>query len=559
MTYKSKSIISMLLAVTLLAGCASAGKAGPASTGEKTTSFSLPDSSKSQEKLSAQPGHLRVLLPENQATLSEIIKAVAAEDKIEVTVQTASGQSSYVTQLTHLLETENAPDLFFIQGESDARQVGHGNFKNLLDNDLSPALSALAEMTPQHSRLLDSKMVYGLPVGYFAEGYLLDVELLGMLLGATNTAALQNDLANSSFEQWSMMLSALEVYLQKPASMRLKLGDSYYTTPAYRPKGAQKLRGIFAVTDGSPVIFMQSALTAACFAPYDSPEQWLDTPDEEVKENLFPSLESLYALLDYETMHMARPEGAVYRGEEYAQRQPLTREQAEQIFADGTALVYRSDSRRGMYLEQQFPHLSGRLVLVPVKLPPPVLPQTEEESSSSSKSKSTSKSTSSSKAETSDSQSDSALQEEITKAQQAAAQMEKRNTSFWYGAAGMLALNPASQNQKAAETLLLRLFTTEQGVTTIQKDLHLYPFSQLLPNTPLSTQVSRIVLSDASNYVLVPPESLDETAALIGSYVAENLMSVTEWEEEQAEGFLTHSMKALGYRLQPELEDIPEK
>lgn len=536
-----RPLLCSLLCLALLAGCLPQGTQGqgaPASAAPSSGASST-SSGETPQNPPQDQGALTVLLPAGEKALAELLQQMAEAEGITLTVREANTAEAYATQAVAALAEQDAPDLLMVSGEGEARVIGAWTLEDLTGAGTSEAFGAMADMTPAAVRLLEEDKVYGLPLGAYAEGYLVDMEMLAALLGAANTAALQNDLMNSSWEQWSQMLAALEIYLQRPASMRIQLGDGVYNTPSYRPRIAQPLRGIFAFADGTPAAVMESALDAAVYAPYSSPADFLSTDEEQVRDYLFPCLESLYALMDFETLHMARPEGTVFRGEEYAKRPPLTMEEAQAEFGAGTALLYRADSRIGMALEQEYTRVEDRLALLPVKLPPPVLPEEEDTSASSSDSET----------ETDDSE---VTEAEETAAEFTAAAIEARNTVLWYGVDGYLCLNAQSPNKAAAQSLLLRLFTTQEGLDGISDSLHLYAITDAMPTSPLAQQVSRLVQTGQGSLLPAPQAILASAGQTIGAFVADDLMDKAEWGEEEAYDFLVTSLEALGYRVGPE-------
>lgn len=541
-------LVCAVLSAVLLAGCVPAvpSKAAPpasAAYSQAVASAGIPASTPTP--VPANQGTLRVLLPAARKNVSNLLQQVAQLEGITLSIEVGTTAEAYAAQAVRALAEESPPDLLMLDSAAEATAIGTWILEDMAGADMPPPFAALSNMVPTASRLLEKNKVYGLPLGYAAEGYLVDIEMLAALLGATNTAVLTADLTKASWEQWSQMLAALELYLQKPVGMRIKLGDNTYTTPGYRPKIAQPLRGIFAFADGAPGALMQSALGAALYAPFENPEDWRSTAQDELRDSLFPSLESLYALMDFETLHMARPEGAVFRGEEYLVRPPLAEAEAALLFAEGTALLLRAGSRTGLALEQQHPRLQGRLALLPVKLPPPVLPEEEDESASAS--------SSSSASAPANEDDDETAEAEKTAAERAAAGIEAQNTRLWYRADGYLCINAQSPNQALAQAFFMKLYTTGEGTTAIINELQLHPFSDLLPASTLSQQVSRVAMAGQGALLPAPDPVLDTAGQAIGAFVADNLMGKAEWGEEEAYDFLTTSLQALGYRLTPEL------
>lgn len=530
--------VCIFLCAAIFFGCATVPQSPSASakTAAPASSFaqSVPAKSLAQSASFAAPApqnqkSLQVLLPKSQEALSPILQNLAGQDGTAIEISIDGSTENYEENLASLLKGENAPDLFVLDSQSQAETIDNDFFDDMSGEDKPLAFTTMANMVPPQLALFPEKGgIFGLPLGYCAQGYLVNIEVLAALLGAASSASLTQDLSKASWEQWSQMLAALELYLQKPVSMRVKLGANTYITPAFRPKSAGALRGIFAFANGSPPAMLQSALGAALYAPYNSPQHWQTSSEESLKENLFPSLECLYALLDFETLHMARPEGALFRGKDYAARESLLKEEAELLFANGTALLYRANTTTAFALEKKHPALLGKLALLPVKLPPPVLPKQDDESQEG------------------DAQSEMS-QAEKTAAETVAAKIKSQNSRFWYSATAYLCVNKKSENKNAAQLLLLRLFTSQNGTSAIAQELNVYPFCNLLPQTPLASQVFLIVADGKSSLVPGPKNGLSQAEEAIGTFVATELMDKEKWGEDEAYSFLTASLEALGW------------
>ncbi len=550
------ALLCTFLCLCLLAACLPAVPQGqPAAFQPVASSLAAVDSG---AESTAPPvpeagsaGSLRVLLPAESDVLAGLLAQMAEAEGIALTVLAAHDTEAYIAQVLAALAEPDAPDMVFLEGYSDAQVVGAWQLEDLAGTESPAPLAALARLVPTGSRLLENSRVYGLPLGWRAEGYLVDMDMLAALLGASSPAQLLADVQKATWAQWSQMLAALEIYLARPAMMRVPLGDNAYITPARRPQIARPLRGIFAFADAAPEAMMQSALDAALYAPYENPRDWLRVPETEKRELLFPSLEALYALMDFETLHMARTEGAVYRGPDYLVHPALSREEAGELFGEGTALLYRADTQTGFALAQAHPRLEGRLALLPVKLPPPVL-AAEEGGADGTEDASSSQSAGASGSSGGETQTETPEEEaaEETAARRTAAGIEAHNSRCWYSAGGYLCVNMQSINKEAAQALLLRLFTTREGAEGIQSGLHLHPFGQLLPQDGLSAQLAGMAATTESPLLPAPESILAGAGQAIGAHVATQLIGVEEWDEEEAYGFLVASMEALGYRLE---------
>lgn len=515
---------AMALVLALgLGGCLPAGTGGPAQgAGSLPTGVGGAASSATEKG----PGAVTVLLPAGQEVLEGILTDMAAVDGTALSVIKKPAGSGYAEAVQQALAEETPPDLVWMPGENEMQLLGQDAFCNLLDGQNTTTMQALAGLVPAGSRLLNQQKVYGLPVGYYAQGYLVNLELLAKLLNTSNLAQLQSDLARATWRQWVGLASGMQLYLQQPRRMQLKLANTTYTTPAYRPSEAQGLRGVFSVADGDADMLVTTALLAAQGAMFEDMDSWLALEEEDRRERTFSSLAALYGLLDFETMHMARREGVVWRGEVYAQRTPQSAEEAMELFSGGTALFLRADSRTGQQLERENPALWGKLGLVPVKLP---VPEPEEEAENGQ----------SGEEETEEDPSGEALDVEGLLAEQ--------NGQLWYASEGYLCLAATAAGNAAAQTLLLRLFTTTQGIDALSQGLGLQVFTSPVSASPLMRQVAAATQNDAGGLLFIQKQELARPVAALGKYVTEELMGKEEWtDEEEGYEFLRVGLNAFG-------------
>lgn len=536
---------SLLLAAGLLCGCAGGTQAPQG-----------PDTPPVRQQLAAPPTQaveLRVFLPAGQTALATALQRLAAADGNTLNVQTTVTGSLYPSTLEAALLGDEAPDLFWLETDEEATQL-QTYTANLLQEGQGPLVQALAALVPGAARLVQEEAVYGLPVGWFAQGYLVNIELLAALLGTQNQGQLLRDLQACSYAEWEQMMRTIENYLARPAAMQVQLAGAAYTMPVVRPAAAQPLRGIFATPTGNAAALCGNALDALyalCLAEYPA----LAQADSQQKAAwLHPALTSLLGLLELETTHMTQKNGTLRRGEGYSEQPTISTQEAAALFAEGTALFYRADSREGHTLEAEYPALEGRLALVPIKLPAPTQPP--EEDAPPWAGTDDAPQTDDDSGENDEEEQPTAPEvdpdtDPDTILQRLEAAVAQSNRRLWYASDGYLCLNANAQQMYVAQSLLLRLYTTQEGQAALADEVALQPFSQAYP----AALLMQCVLQPATaGQAPLPFGQGANTAAQtqIGTHLQQQMMDTYTWSEEQRIEFLHDALSAMGASLAQE-------
>ncbi len=480
------------------------------------------------------PVTLSVILPEEKALLGEALAAMAAEDGNGLLLQLAAQGSGYAGAIKEAMGGESPPDIFWLEGEADAAtHFSAGDFYDFGGEAADPAMRGLAGMAPTPLRAPggDGTDVAGLPLGYYSEGYLCNLELLAALLSAQSQAALLEDLRACTWNQWEGLVRMIEEYLARPGRIQLRLGSTLYTMAGYRPGIAQRLRGVFAVPTIDAEALVGNALDAAYAAAFESPAAYAAADVDTRSALMRPALSAMQGLLELETLHMTQAAGPLRRGEDFAEQESLTARQARELFTGGTALFMRGDSRTALGFEAENPALAGNLAVIPVKLPPPdyqLLAGTGAEGGDSA-----------AEAENEESP------QSATDAKVAGA-IAENNKRLAVEADGYLCMSAATPSAKAGQSLLLRLYATGMGQREIESGQHLYAFSVPNPRAALMRQVAA-GLGEGKPPV-VPGGTLQRARNTIGGYVQQSLMQEYVWETAQKNGFLTTASAALGLR-----------
>lgn len=435
---------------------------------------------------------LRVTLPAGQQILSEILQEIAAAEGIALEIDVVTGEGGYVAQMLERYQ-ETKPDIYWVHSEVDAQELFDNDIKpvNMRTNEAGLAIYTLARMTPAHTRVLDPRQVYGLPVGLVAEGTLVNIEQIASLLGSQDLAAVQRDLTFCSYEEWAVLCEGLASYFASPADTVVTLAGNKYTMPRYRPENARLQRGLYAMATGQPGAFLQNTLTAAFATAYEDPTALFSSSPEEMAAIMAQPLEAVFGRLELDTRYMTDSNSTLSRGEGYSGEAKISAAEAEKLFAADTALFIKGDTQTGLRLETEYPRLEGKLTMIPNKLP------RENEN------------------------------------------VAVINEMFGLSAAGTLCVGETSPNQEAAFRLLAALFTTDAGRNAIEQRLHLACFSDPFPRGGLQSQLME-ALSFGNVYAQpATQESLSAMETVMGQWADSELMSLEEWGEDQLGSFTT--------------------
>lgn len=506
-----------------------------------------PGSGQPAEQPAAAPpegGELVVMLPSGHQALANLLAETAAMDGITLRLVTQAAGDGYAQAAAKALQEETI-DLFWVANSKDAALfLEQDNLTDMAEKGGSPAFAALAQMVPGPARLLDEAKVYGLPVGFHAEGYVVNLELLGALLGTEEYARLQDDLVRCTWEEWVVLVETLQSYLLRPARMGVDLAGTTYTTPAYRPAIAQPLRGMFAVASADAEKLVDSGLDAALNGAFATRQDWDAAANVDRVAAYRPAVEPLGGMLDLETQYMTVEGTAAWRGEDYDPAAAVGAQTAENLFVAGTALFLRADSRQALAIEQENEALANKLALVPVKLSAPL--EVEEPGAYDENGEELGEET------------QKALQEAYAadkkQTEAVAARIEENNARLSWRTDGWLCIGSGAASPRGAQTLLLRLHTTPEGTAAITEKLQLAPFALRYTKNTVLGQLGAAAQSGHAPAAFMGDAPAQAYTAL-GSWVQENMLTVYEWDTEVLRGFITTMMPALG--LPVRIEDLP--
>lgn len=554
-----RKLTSALLAACLLAGlCAGCSGKNSANTPEIISQSQPPASESQPQPNAAEPqdaGALTVMLPGDKAELGEGLVELAAQDGNFLLVRTAAAGEQYTRAVESALQSAEPPDILWLEGEGALLQLGAENGDGLFDltsESAGPVMGGLTAMVPEADAVPGGGKLAALPTGYYAEGYLVNIELLAQLLSAQNTDSLLDDLYACNFEQWQTLIRSIESYLARPGRIELRLAQKRYTMPNYRPSGAQPLRGVFAAPTADADALIGNALDIIMGLCYESPAEMAAASEAERAALLKPVLAAMMGMLELETIHMTQSSGPLRRGEAYAEQEHPTAQEAEEMFANGTALFMRGNSRTGLKIEQENPQLAGKLAIIPIKLPSPSYIQEvdrEQEGTGEADVSRTEEGDSSADADasnTTEAEENSQPQEAVSiPGELAESVIENSNLGLWYASDGLLCINGDSRAKNAAMSLLLRLYTTEEGQYLLENGQQLYPFSQPYPESRLAGQVAAEL--GAGGWKLVAaPTTLEQPRAVMGEYLQRVLLEQYIWDESLQQQFMTNGFAAMG-------------
>lgn len=213
-----KRILTLLLALALLAGCSSSPAGGE--TGDAAPAPTLAPAP------TPVPQTLSVL---GQTAAEPALEAYAAENGVTL----ADGTDAAAADL---------------QGMNEYPEGGVSSAYGFTFRDLGtdPLLAAAAA----RAGLDTTQPIYAFPLGRSLYGYWADSAVLEALLGE----GCLNDLRAATWAEWSAFAQAMTLWIADPAQVTdpVTLNGNNYTLPAEKPDAAADLAGVFARDAGDP-------------------------------------------------------------------------------------------------------------------------------------------------------------------------------------------------------------------------------------------------------------------------------------------------------------------
>ena len=286
-----KRILSMLVCAALLAGCSGLNLAPSRPQEEQAPQETQP---------TQEPTRLAVSLGKSDEALKTLFEAYGAEQNVTVEY-TGADQC----------------DLAVLRA-----RPGEG-WVSLEGDSLYEALCGMLGVEAGQNCL---------PLGSYGYGYLVNIQMLGALLGE---GAVQ-DLQGCSQGEWPAFCGALESWIDSPSARSVTLSGNAYTLPAAADETTGSLEAVFVLADGETDCYGGEVLSYPLAAAGS-----LDTLTAQA---LAGPAQALYDVFEREAGSLWRPEGS---------DEPLERAQAEEAFLNGKALFYRADTVRGGVLAGQ--------------------------------------------------------------------------------------------------------------------------------------------------------------------------------------------------------------
>lgn len=232
----TKRIVSLVLSLCLLSGCAGFEISPGGSSTAETAAATLPPAPAAAEQ-----------------TLTVCNAAGSAHASLKALESYAADQGVTLNYTENLQEA----DLVI----TDQAPADDGSWYNLASDNLLSAAAAKAGLDT-------SATVTALPLGKSLYAYWADSRLLTALLGEGAVA----DLQNADWEEWSGFIEALAGWITEPAETAITLNGNAYTLPTEVPAEAQNLTGIFALpADGGYGAWGGPLYTAAVLAAGSKP------------------------------------------------------------------------------------------------------------------------------------------------------------------------------------------------------------------------------------------------------------------------------------------------
>ena len=259
-----KRILCSVLALGLLAGCASGGSSSQAAA-----------TAESAAAPTAAPQQLTVYYEAGASTAAATaLRLYADAQGVELVELDSSADPSQAD----LAVLNAAP-----AGDDDA-WLNMGTDNLLSTAAIRAGVDAETAVTA----------VTALPLGKTLYGYWADSRTLGALFQTEDTAALTDDLTAASWEEWSTLAETVTQWLAEPAETTVTLNGTEYVLAAEKPEAAANLKAVFTL----PLSYAFPSLAGAAYTGV-----LLAAGDERTEDTLTGPLNGLYSALTLELLN----------------------------------------------------------------------------------------------------------------------------------------------------------------------------------------------------------------------------------------------------------------
>ena len=117
---------------------------------------------------------------------------------------------------------------------------------------------------------LNDSSNFGIPYGIEGYGYLVDRNVISSIFGNDNVDSFINDLKSASYNDFEMLIKALDYFIKNNESTYIYLNGNKYPIAAQKDDISKKLTGVFSVAGSEQWTYINHMINIAINTTFDS-------------------------------------------------------------------------------------------------------------------------------------------------------------------------------------------------------------------------------------------------------------------------------------------------
>lgn len=334
--------VSVLTAMSLLAGCTSDGSAG----------------AKKDYDLYIYNGK-----PQIADQLEELCEIYEQEAGIKIKTFTLDEPDALRTEMN-----SSTPPSILTTYTDTMIEWQEGGFLLDFNDAQTEEFRELAEAIPEDMRLsTDNENSYGVPYSIEGYGLIVNTDMLADLFGTDGVQAAE-DLKVSSYDEFEAMVEAVDAYIQKDQASDVTLNGKVYSLQPEKTGHAKELNGVFAVAGSETWTYGDHLVNVALCSTFNNVVDASLASKDDV-DTLKNPLMRYAQFLDLMTSYAASKDGTIERGGEFVSSTINGYDQSIQNFAAGRALFIQQGNWAFNDLASANEEIADTLVFIPLKMP----------------------------------------------------------------------------------------------------------------------------------------------------------------------------------------------
>ena len=302
-------------------------------------------------------------------TFQKLVDEYYSENGVKIKVISPSKEDDSFEKLNSQLNSYEYPTIYSITSFKELSNLQHYGFAwNFNDSNIDN-FKELTQNIPNDMRLsLNDSSNFGIPYGIEGYGYLVDRNVISSIFGNDNVDSFINDLKSASYNDFEMLIKALDYFIKNNESTYIYLNGNKYPIAPQKDDISKKLTGVFSVAGSEQWTYINHMINIAINTTFDSSLNAMNANKSQV-ELLYAPLKAYSKALDLKTSHTAGENGQLERSDSYINPELSTYDQAVKNFSDGKSIFICQGNWSYNDIEKNNPELSDRLNIIPIKLP----------------------------------------------------------------------------------------------------------------------------------------------------------------------------------------------